>query len=99
MSGFDFGSLRDPEAPIPGARHREGVEMRARELATRARRGRLLATAFVLVLVGAAVGVVGVVAATRDNNPEISITNHGTSTTVAPTSSTKPGAVATSTSS
>jgi photosystem II stability/assembly factor-like uncharacterized protein len=58
----------------------------------------MLATALVLVLVGAVVGVVGVVAATRDNNPKVSVTNHGTSTTIAPTSSTKPGVVATSTS-
>ena len=46
MSGFDFGALRDPDAPQSGPEQREGVEMRARELLTRARRGRMLPKSF-----------------------------------------------------
>jgi len=99
MSGFDFGSLRDPDAPEPDSHHREGVEMRARELMTRARRWRMLASGLAFVAVAAT--VVGVVATRESSPPKISVTNHS-STTVAPTSTTstpttKPGVVATTT--
>ena len=38
MSGFDFGSLRDPDAPRPDSRHRDAVEARAHELRAKTRR-------------------------------------------------------------
>ena len=100
MSGFDFGGLRDPDAPQPDSHHREGVEMRAHELLTRARRWRMLASGLAFVAVAAA--VVGVVATRESSPPKLSVTNHST-TTVAPTSSTStstnPGVVASSTTS
>ena len=86
MSGFDFGSLRDPDAPQPDSRHRDGVEMRAHQLRAKARRNRTIVSALALLLV---VGVVtGIVATRPDSGPSIQVTNPSSTTTVpAPSSS------------
>jgi photosystem II stability/assembly factor-like uncharacterized protein len=82
MSGFDFESLRDPNAPQPGPHQREGVEMRAQELVTRARRkSTLLSALAVLVVVGVVAGIV----ATRPDNDHVIVENPSSTTTAAPT--------------
>jgi hypothetical protein len=98
MSGFDFGSLRDPDAPEPGASHREGVAMRARELQLRARRGRMLVSGLAIVAVAAA--VVGIVATRSNPRPHVSVTGPSTTTATPPSNSTSlPAVGATSTTS
>jgi photosystem II stability/assembly factor-like uncharacterized protein len=85
MSGFDFGSLRDPDAPIPGARHREGVEMRARELRRSASRKRMLVSGLALVIVIAAVA--GILATRPNPGPSIEVRHNSSTTVPAPSSS------------
>jgi photosystem II stability/assembly factor-like uncharacterized protein len=81
MSGFDFESLRDPNAPQPGPHQREGVEMRAQELVTRARRrSTLLSALAVLVVVGVVAGIV----ATRPDNDHVIVESPSSTTTAAP---------------
>ena len=82
MSGFDFGSLRDPNAPQPGPRQREEVEVRARELVTRARRKSTLLSALAIVV---AVAAVAGIVATRPDKHQVVVTDPSTTTgTVAP---------------
>jgi photosystem II stability/assembly factor-like uncharacterized protein len=94
MNGFDFDGLRDPNAPHPGARQREGVAMRAKELQAGARRKWAIASVVAVVVIAA--GVVGIVAATHKNNPEVTVTNTTTTTPKTTTTSTtthRPGGV------
>ena len=87
MSGFDFGALRDPDAPLPGAGERARVDQRASQIRARARRNRFAATATSIVAV--AVVIAGVIATTRDNGPTVTV--RGGTTSSAPTSTTTAG--------
>jgi photosystem II stability/assembly factor-like uncharacterized protein len=84
MSGFDFGTLRDPDAPQPDSHHRDAVEARAHELRAKTRRNRTLLSGLALVVVIAAVA--GIVATRPNPDPSIEVTNPS-STTTAPTPS------------
>jgi photosystem II stability/assembly factor-like uncharacterized protein len=81
VSGFDFGALRDPDAPQPDSHHRDGVEARAHELRSKARRNRTIVSALALAVVAAA--VTGIVA-TRPDKHQVIVTDPS-STTTAPT--------------
>lgn len=78
MSGFDFGALRDPDAPTPDSHHRDAVEARAHKLRTKERRNRtLLSGLAVIVVVAAVAGIV----ATRPDKDQVTVTTDPTSTT------------------
>jgi photosystem II stability/assembly factor-like uncharacterized protein len=81
VSGFDFGALRDPDAPQPDSHHRDGVEARAHEIRAKARRNRAIVSALALAVVVAAVA--GIVA-TRPAKHQVIVTDPS-STTAAPT--------------
>jgi hypothetical protein len=83
MSGFDFGALRDPDAPQPDSRHRDGVEARAHELRAKARRNRAIVSALALAVVVAAVG--GIVA-TRPDEDQVIVRNPSSTTAPPPSS-------------
>jgi hypothetical protein len=79
VSGFDFGALRDPVAPEPGPRERNGVDARARQLRARRLRNRVaLSTGAVVVIAAIVLGAVGI---RQDRGPEIAVPG-STSTTV-----------------
>jgi hypothetical protein len=84
---IDFDSLRDPDAPRPGARERAAVDARARRLRARSRMNRLALSSVWVVAVVAL--VFGIVASQRDNGPHVIVVGpSGTSTTLPATSST-----------
>ncbi len=97
MSGFDFDfdALRDHLAPDPGAREREAVRARAGQLRAQSRRNRLALSSVSVVAVAAL--VLGIVAAQRNNRPEITVEGGPTSSTTAPTTTIPPNAAATTT--
>ena len=72
MSGFDFGSLRDPDAPQPDSHHRDRVEARAHELRAKTRRNRAVLSGLAVVVVVAAVA--GIVA-TRPDRHQVIVTD------------------------
>jgi hypothetical protein len=83
VSGFDFDALRDPEAPIPGSRERTGVNARARQLRARQLRNRAaIGTTAFMIVAGA---VLGVVAAQRQNEPQILVPGPSTTVLTTPT--------------
>ncbi len=84
MSGFDFEALRDPDAPQPDSRHRDGVEARAHELRAKARRNRAIVSALALAVVVAAVA--GIVA-TRPDEHQVIVTDPSSTTAPPPSSS------------
>jgi photosystem II stability/assembly factor-like uncharacterized protein len=83
VSGFDFGALRDPDAPQPDSYHRDGVEARAQELRAKARRTRAIVSALALaVVVAAAAGIV----ATRPDEDQVIVTDPSSTTVPTPSS-------------
>ncbi len=83
MSGFDFDALRDPVAPEPGARERNGVDARARQLRARRLRNRFALTTGAVALIAAI--VLGVVGIRQQQGPEIAVPGSTTTTVTSPT--------------
>ena len=83
---IDFDALRDPDAPVPGARERAGVDARARRLRARARMNRLaLSSVSVVAVVALAFGIV---ASRRDTGPHVIVEGPSGASTTMPTPTT-----------
>jgi hypothetical protein len=85
VSGFDFGALRDPDAPQPDSHHRDGVEARAHELRSKSRRNRTMLSGLAAVVVVAVVA--GIVATRPDSGRKLTVTTPSSTTAPTPASS------------